>query len=114
MLLEVDGLDGEWEGNIGMLDSNDAINNVPFVIQWPNEGWNPQTFDASGLGPGDDRTDCSVAMETNHMLEEIIAPDCRIVRRLSLNAFCSKLMDHFDILFKRHQLVWPQRLSTNN
>jgi hypothetical protein len=33
MLLEVNGLDGEWEGNIGMLNSNDAINNVPFVIQ---------------------------------------------------------------------------------
>jgi hypothetical protein len=67
MLLEVDGLDGEWEGNIGMLDSNDVINNVPFAIERLNEGWNPQIFDASGLGPGDDRTDCSVAMETNHI-----------------------------------------------
>ncbi len=33
MLIEVDGLDEEWEGNIGLLDARVAIKNLPFALQ---------------------------------------------------------------------------------
>ena len=33
----------------------------------------------------------------------------RIVSDLSLNFFCGQLIEHFDILFERHQIQWPSR-----
>ena len=111
-LLEVDGLDGEWDGHISMHDARDVLNHIPFALQHLHEGWDPRTYDASGLGPGDDRLDVEVEMRANVLATQI--RNCRTVRCLSLNAFWSKLIDHFDIMFQRHQLVWPQRLSKSN
>jgi len=37
--------------------------------------------------------------------------DVKIVRHLTLNNFRGRLIEHFDIMFKRNQLVWPQRMS---
>jgi hypothetical protein len=108
-LLEVDGLDGEWDGHISMHDARDVLNHIPFALQRLHEGWDPRTYDASGLGPGDDRLDVEVEMRAN--VPATLIRNCRTVHCLSLNAFRSKLIDHFGIMFKRHQLVWPQRLT---
>ncbi len=63
--------------------------------------------------PGDDRINQQVTMEVvnnnNANASTLPANDCA-VRYLSLNNFQSKLIDHFDILFKRKRLVWPQQL----
>jgi hypothetical protein len=32
-----------------------------------------------------------------------------MVRHLSLNYFRGRLVEHFDILFQRHQVQWPAR-----
>jgi hypothetical protein len=34
----------------------------------------------------------------------------RVVSKLSLEYFRDKLVDHFDIMFTQHKLVWPSRL----
>ena len=77
------------------------------------EGCDLHGFDASGLGPGDDRINQQVTMDVvnNNNANALTLPaNDRTVRYLSLNNFRSKLIDHFDILFMRNRLVWPQRL----
>jgi hypothetical protein len=36
------------------------------------------------------------------------------LHHLSLLYFRSKLIEHFDILFKRNAIVWPSQCSVNN
>jgi hypothetical protein len=52
-------------------------------------------FDASGMG---------VENDVNPEQKRI-----RAVRKLSLQFFRSKLVEHFDILFKQNQIKWPSR-----
>jgi hypothetical protein len=58
MLLEVDGLDVEWSGGIGMHDEGDVENYLhPFALdrlQRNFNGDNVRNYDASNMGPGDD------------------------------------------------------------
>ena len=112
-LLEIDGLDGEWDGSIGLHDARDVVRHLPFALQRLREGCDLRLFDTSGLGPGDDRINQQVTMEVinnNDANASALPANDRTVRYLSLNNFRSKLIDHFDILFKRNRLVWPQRL----
>ncbi len=113
-LLEVDGLDREWEGSICLYDARDVLHHIPFALERLQEGWDPQTYDGTSMAPSDDRQRVQVGMETNRADMKAPLSSCRTVRSLSLNTFCAKLIDHFDNMFKWHQLVWPQRLHTNN
>ncbi len=63
-LLEVNGLDGEWEGAIGQLEARDVIQHVPFAMQHLALGYDPREYDESGLGPGEDRDEHEVVMPT--------------------------------------------------
>lgn len=116
-LLEVDGIDGEWDGALGMQDANDVTSHVPFSLQRLQLGFDPRLYDASGIGPGEDVQGLIATMETVNNRElhgaehnaEAEVGGCRIVRYLSLNYFRNKLIQHFDIMFKRYELVWPQR-----
>jgi hypothetical protein len=90
-LLEVDGLGGEWDGHISMHDARDVLNHIPFALQRS--------------------LDVEVEMRANVPATLQVIRNCRTVHCLSLNAFQSKLIDHFDIMFKHHQLVWPQKLT---
>lgn len=112
-LLEIDGLDGDWEGQIGLHDTRDVMQHLPFAVQRLHDGWDPRTFDASGLGPGDDRINRELSMEANNNTDDDDTgrADVKIVRHLTLNNFRGRLIEHFDIMFKRNQLVWPQRMS---
>ncbi len=58
-LLEIDGLDGEWESSISMHDTRDMLSHYHFPTA---SSW----FDASGLGPGDDIHQVNLVMETNN------------------------------------------------
>jgi hypothetical protein len=111
-LLEIDGLDGEWEGAIGQHDSNDVLRHMPFSMQRLQSGPDPRLYDASGMGPGEDYDGLTATMETINDIEVIEEDDdnvpIRIVRYLSLTYFRNKLIQHFDIMFQRYQLVWPQ------
>jgi Plant transposon protein len=116
-LLEIDGLDGEWEGVQGNHDAIDVLRHAPSALQrlYNASEWDPRTLDLSGMGTGD-QSNFEVAMETNNpntgendgaaVMEEA-GTSVRVVRNLSLNYFRKKLIEHFDIMFQQHQLVWP-------
>ena len=79
------------------------------------------------MGAGDDLDGCSIVMETtddsilddaseNAMdtLDDASIDGIKIVRHLSLAYFRKKLIVHFDIMFKRFQLLWPQHRGRLN
>jgi hypothetical protein len=57
MLLEINGLDVEWSGGIGMHDEGDVENYLhPFTLDCLQRNFTTdvQNYDASNMGPGDD------------------------------------------------------------
>jgi hypothetical protein len=84
-----------------------------FLLQCLQLGFDPRLYDASGIGPGEDVEGLIATMETLNNVEQRDAEDnaevggCRIVRYQSLTYFRNKLIQHFDIMFKRYELVWP-------
>lgn len=105
MLLEIDGYDKMWEGSIAsdpQLDSR-----VCFAIQSLN---NPLSHDNSRR----------VVVSEEEALHNPNPPsgqyrDTNIachVRKLSMEDFRDRLVEHFDITFQMHQIVWPTRLKT--
>jgi hypothetical protein len=117
-LLAVDGMDGEWDGRIGQHGINDVTRHIPFALQRLEQGLDPRSYNASGMGPGNDWADCDdVIMETNNNEEcDDEAADggnVRSARHLSLAFFRKKLKMHFDILFKHYQLVWLAEKKTD-
>ena len=127
MLLEVDGLDSpwdgvnvptsEWEGNLGNLDEDD----VPLAltrILWPSE---IRAYDTSRVGEHLEQEESGDLSDEEHLEQEESNylsdedensesdSEVRYVRNLSLNYFRAKLVEHFDIKFWQHQVVWPRR-----
>ena len=141
MLLEIDGLDGAWdgvkvpmsawEGELGYLEEED----VPEAV-W--RALNPsqiREYDMTTVGSADRGGDeervggVSVGWETDETKEHSdgdvecadedtlvsdIAGDgddtgVRVVRQLSQEFFRARLVEHFDIVFRRGGLTWPSR-----
>ncbi len=104
MLLAIDGLDTEWNGTIGMHDSDDVINNLPpFALQClQNQNISPRSYDASGIGAGEDLEELIEAQTTSVPDDDVydtnIAAD-RVVKKCSMKYFRKKLIMHFDILW---------------
>jgi hypothetical protein len=117
-LLEVDGLDkrwesgvrSEWQGELGNFDAEDAWRaaDIPDAIR-----------NLTMLSSGVDAVDTRDAMlDTSGMLSlgmdavdtrDATLPDgTRIVRKLSQKFFRERLVEHFDIVWKRNELVWPR------
>lgn len=97
-LLEIDGIDCEWEGEIGQHDANVISRTIPFAMQRLQLGFDPRSYDASGMGPGEDSIPAVSTMETENVGEQIEQDieGVRIVRHLSLRYFREKLINHFD------------------
>ena len=36
----------------------------------------------------------------------------RVVKNMSLSIFQDRLVEHFDIRFKKNDIVWPRRINT--
>ncbi len=118
-LLEVDGLDGEWDGAMGQLEAVDVLHHAPFAMQRLSLGFDPRDYDESGLGPGEDRIGREVEMLTvNDTVDNNDEPEQNgayfNIRHLGLTYFRRKLIEHFDILFKYNEIVWPSQRSHND
>jgi len=99
MLLEWDGFDEMWEGEIpsdpddtscfaiGRLHGDDSESNVDEFVQRKRSREDRATIDAP--------------------LSDVV----RDIRNLSLDEMRAKLVDHFDILFHDHGIVWPTRVQ---
>ena len=119
-LLEVDGLDenwekgvlSEWEGDLGRHGAKDTASRVPAILhRMGNAACNiprGDAFDLSGQGPRPDYTgaymDPRVPEDAGGGTGEV-----RQVRNMSMRAFRAKLIEHFDIQWRRNAVRWPSR-----
>lgn len=127
-LLEVDGLDKRWqngvhtsywEGEAGEFDSDDvalvARIGQPDAIRRLLNPALRRGYDTSAMGAGDDLDmDYDINSQGNFEQDQTgpNSPDqlsVRIVKDLSQPYFRSKLVDHFDILWRQGKIVWPSR-----
>ena len=122
MLLDKDGLSIEWQDDIGLFDNRENHSNVPFVLRRLLSGAEQRNYDSSGMGPGyvddiDDEQDeneitaqIQCDKETVHdNIYHIDQGEINDVHMIDANMMRDKLIIHFDILFRRHQIHWPQR-----
>jgi hypothetical protein len=138
-LIDIDGLDSrweagvssDWEGELGQLNGNDVElfasrhSREPFAIQRLRSVAlagdeliaNYRNFDTSGMGPGneDDGAPLHVRQEepdpnADVTVNEATENGVRVVRKLSLAYFKERLIEHFDIMWQRKQIIWPRRI----
>ena len=119
ILLEVDGLDerwedgvpSDWEGELGENNADEMARFAPFAIQRLQD---PESFgsrsheQASALprplcGGGDDESQASEGLGANADETGRI-----YVNSLSYSDFRERLVNHFDILWRKHRIVWPR------
>ncbi len=73
------------------------------------------SFDLSGMGRGTDAPSLAgVQSRTNNAVgpnaEQMIEDDgTMVVRHMPQDLFRSKLVEHFQILFRKNQIKWPSR-----
>lgn len=112
MLLEVDGLDeqwnsgvpSDWEGEAGLHDQDDAGR---FALGRLNNPGNAREYDSSGMGAAEDQQEEDENPVTPMM--PLHEGTNQSIRRMSMKQFRSKLVEHFDIAFRRREIVWPVR-----
>ena len=128
MLLEIDGLNkgwdqgyttSDWEGDLGNIDEEDLDAYVPFAMRRLHNPAGSRNYDTSGMGRGDDSDqeddDSEPEQEDSEPNQEDGAPDQvvgpRIVRHLTQDFFRARLIEHFDILWNKNQVVWPRSVK---
>ena len=62
MLLFIDGLIEEWDGELGLFDIEDAAN-MPFIFQILTNSGDLRNYDISGMGGGSSLDDCEATSE---------------------------------------------------
>ena len=88
------------------MEENDVT--VSFAVQRLHE-------DFSGMGPGNDLpevTEFYLNKEASYnsiSMDEIDVNGINVVQNLSLDTFRGSLIRHFDIQYKRKELVWPKQ-----
>lgn len=139
MLLEIDGLneqweDGapsDWEGDMGNNDVDDCQKHAPFAIRRLNNpqlqafGWRQhENNDCENIVLSRERAnnmpDAAEEEEDDDMDDDLVT-DERIhadgsvyVNSLSYFEFRKRLVEHFDILHRQHRIVWPTRNNKKN
>lgn len=120
-LLEVDGLDckwdngvetvsSEWEGPLGECDPEAVRRHAhPAAIERLHSPAAFRDFDLSGMGVGDDCEPSTIQEVVESDEGGVLSSGIRVVRRLSHAFFKRKLIEHFDILYSRKEIVWPSR-----
>ena len=114
-LLEIDGLDTEWESGVrtdweGSL-GNFAIQRLHAATNLPNQAWDQSDMGfGSDYNPEEDIGGTNIEDDSGDVgLTEVSQTEVNIVRNLSHSTFQSKLIRHFDHCFKKNELIWPKR-----
>ena len=110
MLLESDGLNTEWTegvpaGNASILDGS-ISSTAPFAISRLHNTTQICTPHVSCESYTDSTRSTS---STEDAIMEVSFINENIVRNMSHTLFQKKLIKHFDICFKRNEIVWPQQ-----
>ena len=95
-----------WEGELGNLEPED----LPLALWRALSPSEIRAYDTSALGldRSSEGQDEEVVEDGAEHGSEDGAEGVRVVRKLSLKYFRSKLVEHFDILWSRNQVVWPR------
>ena len=72
-----------------------------------------RAYDTLGMGCGNTTDDDAdfiqpVPFENDHMLSDVWANGINNVHQLVCDSFRKKLIEHFDILFKKNKIKWPR------
>ena len=111
MLLDVDGLHRNWHnGAKSSWEITDRYNRdrfqlgTPFAINRLNR--NLELNDEDEYVPEEDNNN-----EISTICDKYTVNGKRIVSKMPLSLFRHCLVNHFDIRFKKNDIVWPQRLK---
>ena len=119
LLLEVDGLSENWEGQLGVFDISDFTTGLPFALRRLTNPLVMRQYDSSGMGPGmneiidddaeEESVDDDISNHSNLQNNPSTVDDgVNKVHELSQEAFQKRLIEHFDILFKKNKIKWPR------
>ena len=115
------GVPSPWEGELGEFDAED-LELIPEHIRNRLELYNlssddiaEQDHDNSSDEHDDEEYNTNMALlqtVEEPMLPATSGGPVRIVRKLTHDQFRSRLVDHFDILFKKNEIKWPRRFGS--
>ena len=127
LLLDVDGLSENWDGELGVFDTDDFGNAMPFSLSRLGNNLVRRQYDTSGMGPvspitneyesdedcfDDNISNCSnIDEETDVMSNNntnTVEDGVNDVQNLSQEIFQKRLIEHFDILFQKNMIKWPR------
>ena len=115
MLLEKDGLTVNWDGEMGLFDYNEDSEQISFAMRRLKNSSLRKNYDSSGMGPVPiDEANC----DEEEVGESYVVDDTPIINDVSTNGindvhlstrdfFRTKLVEHFDIQFKKNSVKWP-------
>ena len=113
MLLEADGISGEWDGDNGKFDYETNSEALPFPLMRLHNPSGQRNYDTSGMGPGEIDEDEVIEKISVHpnttFVNDILERDVNDVNLLLADFFRNKLVEHFDILFKKNEIKWTRK-----
>lgn len=110
MLLDIDGVDEMWQSDwLGQLGETDPTD-IPAPFQRLMAIGD--SYDSSGMGNGLDQSFEEIPDDVHDESEPISDTPCTengaiIVRTMKMADFRDKLVEHFDVAFKRNEIIWP-------
>ena len=115
MLLDKDGLTVNWDGDMGLFDYDEDSEQVPFSTRRLNNPFLRRNYDSSSMGPAPiDEADCdeevvgeSCVVDDTPIINNVSTDGINDVHLLTNDFFRTKLVEHFDIQFKRNNVKWP-------
>ena len=119
-LLEVDGLDEEWEqgvpsimwqGESGNFEDDDMASEQARASHRLRTGSSTRNCNVSGMGLGNDilfvNNDAPPHLEMDE--PAVGSSNVRVVRGLNQSCLRRKLIQRFDILWQRNKIQWPKQ-----
>lgn len=132
-LLEVDGLDDNWEngvqsfweadnddrnsGNVGREQQQDELPDAIFRLHNPDSTrmfGETAAAAVSGNAPAEVMPTSNTynpRTPTANIVDGRANDSIKVVRSMSLSAFRSKLVTHFNIAYERNEVIWPRRFG---
>jgi len=105
----------DWEGTLGELDFEGVDESIPNALARLSLNLDPRNYDSSGMGAGSDvvgeiLVERRVTWDNGEGDDENVQSSrVRSVRHTSLSVFCRHLVEHFQIMYSRNDVVWPKK-----
>ena len=115
MLLERDGFTVDWDGEMGLFDFHEDSDHIPFAMRRLKSPSLRRDYDTSGMGPApideayfdEEEVTEGCVIDNTPINNDISTDGINDVHLLTSDFFWTKLIEHFDIQFKRNKVKWP-------